>query len=128
MQRLIQKHGIKTHGKHKFRVTKTDSKHNLPIAPNVLDRNFPVAAPNLAVVIDLFSRKVVGWSMRPDIQRSLVIDALELAWLARNPGKKAGLLFHSDRGSQYASEDFAKVLEHCSITPSTSRLWKSRKP
>ena len=91
----------------------------MPIAPDVLDRNFIVAAPNLAwvgdftyiatgegwlflaVVIDLFSRKVVGWSMRPDMQRSLVIGALEMAWLARNPSQKAGLFFHSDRGSQY---------------------------
>ena len=139
VQRLMQTHGIQARGKRKFRVATTDSKHNLPIAPNILDRNFTVAAPNrawvgdftyiatdegwlfLAVVIDLFSRKVVGWSMRPDMQRSLVIDALEMAWLARNPGKNAELLFHSDRGSQYASDDFAKVLEHCSITPSMSR-------
>ena len=75
----------------------------------------------LAVVIDLFSRKVIGWSMRPDMHRDLVIDALEMAWYQRNPGKQAGLIFHSDRGSQYASEDFAKVLEHCAITPSMSR-------
>jgi putative transposase len=52
----------------------------------------------LAVVIDLFSRKVVGWSMRPDMQRNLVIDALEMAWLGPNPDKKAGLIFHSDCG------------------------------
>ena len=75
----------------------------------------------LAVVIDLFSRKVVGWSMRPDMQRNLVIDALEMAWFARNPGKKTGLLFHSDRGSQYASDDFSKVLKEHGITPSMSR-------
>jgi transposase InsO family protein len=71
----------------------------------------------LAVVIDLFSRKVVGWSMRPDMQRNLVIDALEMAWLGRNPGKRTGLIFHSDRGSQYASE----VLKEHGITPSMSR-------
>jgi transposase InsO family protein len=139
VQRLMKKHGIHARGKRKFRVTTTDSKHNLPIAPNVLDRKFVVAAPNqawvgdftyisteegwlfLAVVIDLFSRKVVGWSMRPDMHRNLVIDALEMAWFRRNPGKWIGLIFHSDRGSQYASEDFAKVLEHCTITPSMSR-------
>ena len=139
VQRLMQKHGIQARGKRRFRVVTTDSRHQLPIAPNVLDRNFTVAAPNqawvgdftyvateegwlfLAVVIDLFSRKVVGWSMRPDMHRDLVIDALEMAWLKRNPGKQAGLIFHSDRGSQYASEDFAKMLEHCSITPSMSR-------
>jgi putative transposase len=139
VQRLMQQHGIQARGKRRFRVTTTDSRHDLPIAPNRLDRNFTVAAPNqawvgdftyvatgqgwlfLAVVIDLFSRKVVGWSMRPDMHRNLVIDALSMAWLGRNPGKQAGLIFHSDRGSQYASEDFAKMLGHCSITPSMSR-------
>jgi transposase InsO family protein len=139
VQRLMQQHGIQARGKRRFHVNTTDSQHDLPIAPNRLDRNFTVAAPNqawvgdftyiateegwlfLAVVIDLFSRKVVGWSMRPDMHRDLVIDALRMAWLGRNPGKQAGLIFHSDRGSQYASEDFRKVLEHCSITPSMSR-------
>jgi len=139
VQRLMQQHGIQARGKRRFRVSTTDSRHDLPIAPNRLDRNFSVAAPNqawvgdityiateegwlfLAVVIDLFSRKVVGWSMRPDMHRDLVIDALSMAWLGRNPGKQTGLIFHSDRGSQYASEDFRKVLEHCSITPSMSR-------
>jgi transposase InsO family protein len=139
VQRLMQQHGIQARGKRRFHVNTTDSRHDLPIAPNRLDRNFTVAAPNqawvgdftyiateegwlfLAVVIDLFSRKVVGWSMRPDMHRDLVIDALRMAWLGRNPGKQAGLIFHSDRGSQYASEDFRKVLEHCSITPSMSR-------
>ena len=139
VQRLMQQHGIQARGKRRFRVSTTDSRHDLPIAPNRLDRNFTVAAPNqawvgdityiateegwlfLAVVIDLFSRKVVGWSMRPDMHRDLVIDALWMAWLVRNPGKQAGLLFHSDRCSQYASEDFAKMLEHCSIAPSMSR-------
>ena len=75
----------------------------------------------LAVVIDLFSRKVVGWSMRPDMQRNLVIDALEMAWFKRNPGKTTELIFHSDRGSQYASDDFSEVLEEHGITPSMSR-------
>jgi putative transposase len=135
----MQKHGIHARGRRKFRVITTDSKHNLPIAPNLLDRNFTPAAPNqawvgdftyiateegwlfLAVVIDLFSRKVIGWSMRPDMHRNLVIDALEMAWFQRNPSKQAGLIFHSDRGSQYSSDDFRKVLEHCSITPSMSR-------
>ena len=139
VQRLMQQHGIQARGKRRFRVATTDSKHDLPIAPNVLDRNFTVAAPNhawvgdftyiptaegwlfLAVVIDLFSRKVVGWSMQPDMRRNLVIDALEMAWLGRNPGKQAGLIFHSDRGSQYASEDYTKVLQGHGITPSMSR-------
>ncbi len=139
VQRLMQQHGIHARGKRKFRVTTTDSRHDLPIAPNVLDRKFMVAAPNqawvgdftyiateegwlfLAVVIYLFSRKVVGWSMRPDMHRDLVIDALQMAWYQRRPSKQAGLIFHSDRGSQYASEDFAKMLEHWAITPSMSR-------
>ena len=139
VQLLMQKHGIQARGKRRFRVATTDSKHGLPIAPNVLDRKFIVAAPNqawvgdftyiateegwlfLAVVIDLFSRKVVGWSMRPDMQRDLVIDALEMAWFKRNPGKEAGLIFHSDRGSQYASDDFSEVLKDHGITPSMSR-------
>jgi transposase InsO family protein len=139
VRRLMQKHGIQARGKRRFRVTTTDRRHDLPIAPNVLDRNFTVAAPNqawvgdltyiatgegwlfLAVVIDLFSRKVVGWSMRPDMQRSLVIDALQMAWFKRNPGKQAALIFHSDRGSQYASDDFSEVLKEHGITPSMSR-------
>jgi putative transposase len=139
VQRLMQKHGIQARGKRRFRVATTDSNHNLPIAPNVLDRNFTMAAPNqawvgdftyiptaegwlfLAVVIDLFSRKVVGWSMQPDMRRNLVIDALEMAWLGRNPCKLSGLIFHSDRGSQYASEDYNKVLQRHGITPSMSR-------
>jgi transposase InsO family protein len=139
VQRLMQKHGIQARGKRRFRVATTDSRHNLPIAPNLLDRKFIVAAPSqarvgdftyiateegwlfLAVVIDLFSPKVVGWSMRPDMQRNLVLDALEMAWLCRNPGKQAGLTFHSDRGSQYASDDFTWVLQGHGITPSMSR-------
>ena len=139
VQRLMQEHGIQARGKRRFRVMTTDSRHDLPIAPNLLDRNFTVAAPNtawagdityiateegwlyLAVVIDLFSRQVVGWSMRPDMQRNLVIDALEMAWYQRRPDKKAGMIFHSDRGSQYASDDFRQLLEEYGITPSMSR-------
>jgi putative transposase len=149
----MQKHGIQARGKRKFRVATTDSRHNLPIARNVLDRNFTVAAPNqawvgdltyigteqgwlfLAVAIDLFSRKAVGWSMRPDMRRNLVIDALQMAWYGRNPDQKAGPIFHSDRGSQYrgphgqvfvrgvehASDDFSEVLKEHGITPSMSR-------
>jgi putative transposase len=139
VQRLMQEHGIQARGKRRFRVMTTDSRHDLPIAPNRLDRNFTVAAPNtawsgdityiateegwlyLAVVIDLFSRQVVGWSMRSDMRSNLVIDALEMALYQRRPEKKAGLLFHSDRGSQYASGDFRQVLEAYAITPSMSR-------
>jgi putative transposase len=139
VQRLMQKHGIRARGKQRFRVVTTDSKHGLAIAPNVLDRKFSVEAPNqvwvgdltyiptaegwlfLAVVIDLFSRKVVGWSMRPDMQRELVVDALDMAWFGRNPGRQTGLIFHSDRGSQYASDDFSQLLKRHGIVPSMSR-------
>jgi putative transposase len=139
VQRLMQEHGIRARGKRRFRVATTDSRHDLPIAPNLLDRNFAPAAPNqawagdityiateegwlfLAVVIDLFSRRVVGWSMQPEMRRNLVIDALQMAWFRRSPGKTAGLIFHSDRGSQYASMEFREVLETRGIKASMSR-------
>jgi len=138
VQRLMQQHGIRARGKRRFRITTTDSRHDLPIAPNLLNRNFTAAAPNqawtgdityiateegwlfLAVVIDLFSRKVVGWSMRPDMHRRLVIDALEMGVYQRRP-HPGGLIFHSDRGSQYASEDFRAVIDKHGILASMSR-------
>ena len=138
VQKLMQQQGIRARGKRRFKVT-TDSAHDLPIAPNRLDRQFTVDAPNkvwtgdityiatdegwlfLAVVIDLFSRQVVGWSMREDMRRELVIDALRMAWFKRHPGKQAGLIFHSDRGSQYANQDFRDALEAYGITSSMSR-------
>ena len=64
----------------------------------------------LAVVLDLFNRQVVGWSLGEDMRRELVIDALEMAWFGRRPGRKTGLMFHSDRGSQYASQPFRELL------------------
>jgi putative transposase len=139
VQRLMQQHGIRARGTRRFRVTTTDSRHGLPIAPNLLNRNFAVAAPNrawtgdityipthegwlfLAVVIDLFSRRVVGWSMQPQRHSNLVIDALEMAWLRRSPDRNAGHIFHSDRGSQYASREFSGLLVECGITASMSR-------
>jgi putative transposase len=138
VQTLMQRHGIRAKGKRRFKVT-TDSNHSLPIAPNLLDRQFTVAAPDrvwagdityiatdegwlfLAVVIDLFSRQVVGWSLRDDMTSSLVMDALRMAWFRRHPGKHAGLMFHSDRGSQYASADFRATLKEYGITASMSR-------
>ena len=138
VQRLMQQHGIRARGKRRFRVVTTDSRHDLPIAPNLLNRNFTPARPNqawtgdityieteegwlfLAVVIDLFSRRVVGWSLQPHMERSLVIDALDMAWQQRRP-VEGELLFHSDRGSQYASQDFARLLDKHGITASMSR-------
>jgi putative transposase len=138
VQRLMQQHGIRARGKRRFRVVTTDSHHDLPVAPNLLNRNFTAAQPNqcwagdityiateegwlfLAVVIDLFSRKVVGWSLHPDMDRSLVIDALEMGIFQRCPSK-GQMIFHSDRGSQYASDDFRAVLERHGIRASMSR-------
>lgn len=110
----------------------TDSKHDLPIAENRLNQEFTASRPNekwvtdityvwtkegwlyLAVVLDLFSRKVVGWSMNAHMERGLVIAALTMALQARQPPK--GLLHHSDRGSQYASNDYQKLLtEGCPL-------------
>jgi putative transposase len=139
VQRLMQQHSIRARGKRRFRVMTTDSRHSLPIAPNLLDRKFTVAVPNqvwvgdftyiptaegwlfLAVVMDLFSRRIIGWSMRPDMQRDLVMDALEMAWMGRSPDKKGSLIFHSDRGSQYASEEYSELLQGHGITASMSR-------
>jgi putative transposase len=138
VQQLMQQHGIRARGKRRFRVT-TDSRHGLPIAPNLLNRNFTVAAPNrvwagdmtyiqteegwlfLAVVLDLFSRRIVGWSLREDMRSELVVDALRMAWFQRSPDRRTELIFHSDRGSQYASSDFNQVLNERSIRPSMSR-------
>ena len=111
LQTLMRQNGIRAKGKRRFKIT-TDSNHDLPIAPNpLLNRQFTVTRPNaawagditciatdggwpyLAIVIDLFSRQVVGWSMRADITRDLVIDALRMAWFKRHPDKRAGLIF-----------------------------------
>lgn len=139
VQRLMQRHGIRARGKRRFRVATTDSRHALPIAPNLLERNFAVAAPNrvwtgdltyiptaegrlfLAVVMDLFSRRIVGWALREDLGREIAIDALRMAWFGRSPGRDAGLIFHSDRGVQYASREFRELLAECGITASMSR-------
>ena len=127
VRKLMQRHGIKAWGKGKFVVT-TDSKHDLPIAPNLLARDFAPAAPNqtwssdityiatdegwlyLTAVLDLFSRQVVGWSMRPHMQTSAVTDALRMAWFQRRPAP--GLIFHSDRGSQYSSSHGSEKNSH----------------
>jgi putative transposase len=136
VQQAMQTHGIKARGKRKFVVT-TDSKHALPIAPNLLNREFTVDAPNsvwtsdityiatgegwlyLAAVIDLFSRQVVGWSMQPHMQASLVTDALRMAWFRRQPAP--GLVFHSDRGSQYCGNEFQAALKGYGMKSSMSR-------
>ena len=134
--RLMHEQGIAAKTKRKFRCT-TDSSHNLPVADNLLDRQFEPAAVNrawvadityiptregwlyLAAVEDWYSRQVVGWSMGERISSRLVVDALEMALSRRLPGQ--GLVAHSDRGSQYASDDYQRLLGRHGITCSMSR-------
>jgi transposase InsO family protein len=134
--RLMRREGIAAKTKRKFRVT-TDSNHGRPVAENVLDRRFEPEAPNqawaadityvatgegwlyLAAVEDLHSRRIVGWSMSERIDSRLVVDALEMALAARRPGQ--GLVAHSDRGSQYASEHYQGLLARHGIVCSMSR-------
>ena len=135
--RLMKKLGIGAHKKRKFKAT-TDSEHDLPIAQNILGRNFTTTEPDqawvadmtyiwttegwlyLAVIIDLFSRRVVGWSMAEHMRTELVLTALEAALGQRVPSQ-TGLVFHSDRGSQYASRDYQDALLKADITCSMSR-------
>jgi putative transposase len=134
--RLMHAAGLACKTKRKFKAT-TDSKHNLPVADNLLDRQFTVQEPNqayvgdityihtregwlyLAVVIDLYSRQVVGWSMDGNMRAKLVNDALLMAIWKRKPDK--GLLSHTDRGSQYASDSHRKLLKLYGIRQSMSR-------
>jgi transposase InsO family protein len=134
--RLMRKCGLKARRRRKYRVT-TDSKHNFPVAENLLAREFFSAGPNqvwasdityiwtmegwlyLAAVIDLHSRMVVGWSMSERIDRSLVLGALSMAVGRRSPGP--GLIHHSDRGSQYASNDYQAALSQHKMLCSMSR-------
>jgi putative transposase len=135
--KLMKAHGIRAKGPRRF-VRTTDSKHKLPVAENLLARDFDPSGPNqswsadityiptregwlyLAVVEDLFSRMIVGWSMDETMESRLVVDALEMALRRRRPG--AGLLAHSDRGSQYASDHYQRVLASEGITCSTSEV------
>lgn len=132
---LMRQRGIRAKAPKRF-VRTTDSSHRLPVAENVLDREFEPEGPNerwcadityiptregwlyLAVVEDLFSRMIVGWSMADSMESRLVVDALEMAIRRRRPG--AGLVAHSDRGSQYPSEHYQRVLASEGITCSMS--------
>ena len=134
---IMREHGIRAKGPRR-RVRTTDSNHGLPVAGNVLDRDFAPAGPNatwsadityvptadgwlyLAVVEDLFSRMIVGWAMGGAMTSRLVVDALAMAVCRRLPG--AGLVAHSDRGSQYASEHYRSFLGRQGITCSMSRV------
>jgi transposase InsO family protein len=134
--RLMCENGLKSRRVRRRRVT-TQSNHGLPVAPNVLSREFSAERPNqkwvsdityvptdegwlyLAVVLDLFSRRVVGWSLQEHMTRELVMAAFQQA--ARARGLAAGLLFHSDRGGQYASDDFVDLIGVFEVTQSMSR-------
>jgi len=136
--KLMRQNDIRAKSARKFRCRTTDSNHTLPVAENLLDRQFDLGAPNeawvadityiptregwlyLAVVEDLYSRKVVGWSMAATMESRLVVDALEMAVKRRLPDE--GLVAHSDRGSQYASEHYQLLLGKHGITCSMSEV------
>jgi putative transposase len=134
--RLMRTAGLRARGHRRFRTT-TDSRHSLAIKQNLLDRQFTMPTANqgwvtditylwtlegwlyLAVIIDLFSRRVVGWSLGERLERSIVLDALKMALQHRHPPQ--GLLHHSDRGSQYASHEYQELLAVHGIQSSMSR-------
>jgi len=136
VERIMRKKGLKARKKRRF-IKTTDSNHDYPIAQNIVNRNFKVSIPDktyvsdityvwtlegwlyLCAVIDLFSRRVVGYSMSDKIDSVLVSDALKMALLNRKP--ENGLIFHSDRGSQYASYEFRDLLAKHGIVQSMSR-------
>ncbi len=133
---IMHKRGLRPVWRRKF-VHTTDSRHDLPVAPNLLNREFDPVSPNaawvadltyirtgtgwmyLAAVLDLFSRKIVGWAMAPSMPAELVCQALQMAIGQR--GVSPGLIVHSDRGSQYASEPHRELLGQYGLTASMSR-------
>ena len=137
IERLMRHHGIRAIMARPHRVRTTDSRHDLPIAPNLLDRNFVAPAPNcvwladityvetdqgwlyLATVMDLYSRRIVGWAMAEHLRAELPLAALQMAIAAKRPG--AGLIHHSDRGVQYASADYRKLIQSAGFRASMSR-------
>ena len=128
--------GLRSKIRRKYKVT-TDSKHNFPVAPNLLERNFTAQVPDtvwvsditylatrtgwlyLTVIIDLFSRIVVGWALSSSLSHEMVVVALKRAIRRRRPAK--GLIFHSDRGVQYACNDFRQELDKHEFIQSMSR-------
>lgn len=136
VERLMRENGIRSKVRRKFRVT-TDSNHNLPVAPNLVKRDFSADAPNrlwvtditylwtmegwlyLAAIIDVFSRKVVGWSMQDRLTLPLVLKALDMAVSREKPAP--GLIHHSDQGCQYAAHEYQAELRRYGIVCSMSR-------
>ncbi|MGY3530930.1 putative transposase [Bradyrhizobium embrapense] len=137
IERLMRRHGIRAIMARPRRVRTTDSFHDFPIVPNLLKRNFIATASNqiwladithvetdqgwlyLATVIDLYSRKIVGWAMADHLRADLPLAALRMAISAQRPG--AGLIHHSDRGVQHASADYRKLLQSAGLRASMSR-------
>jgi putative transposase len=134
--KLMRQGKIRANTRRRFVPCTTDSAHNKPVADNLLDRDFAASAPNqkwladityvdtdegwlfLAAVLDCFSRRIVGWAMSDAMPADLVSDALKMALLHRQPS--GDLLHHSDRGSQYASDEFQGLLARQAITCSMS--------
>lgn len=137
IERLMRGAGLRGLAALPRRTRTTDSRHGYPIAPNRLGRNFTTQAPNqvwladltyiptgegwlyLATVLDLFTRKIVGWCMRPTLHVEIALDALQMAIQRQRPAP--GLIHHSDRGIQYAAEAYRSALARAGITPSMSR-------
>jgi putative transposase len=137
IERLMRQQGIRAIMARPRRVRTTDSRHDLPIAPNLLDRDFTADAPNriwltdityietdrgwlyLAAVMDLHSRKIVGWAMADHLRADLPLAALKMAITAQRPGP--GLIHHSDRGVQYASAEYRKLIQATGFKASMSR-------
>ena len=136
VRRLMRELGLEAKAPKRYKAT-TDSRHSFPLAPNLLNRKFDVDKLNrfwttdityvwtlegwlyLAVVLDLYSRQIVGWAMDKRMKTQLVLDALAMAYWRRKPAP--GLLHHSDRGSQYACHDYRKRLNQYDMVASMSR-------
>ena len=137
VERLMRHHGIRARMRRQFRVRTTDSHHDLPIAPNLLEQTFVATRPNqiwladitcvptsegwlyLAVVLDHFTRKIAGWAMRGHMRAEWTIAVLTMAIQRQKP--LAGLIHHSDRGGQYAAADYRKVLGAAGMIQSMGR-------
>lgn len=136
VERIMRHHGLRSRPKRRF-VATTNSNHDYPVAPNILDQRFQVQAPNrvwltdityirtfegwlyLAAVMDLFSRNIVGWSMSETMTTDLTLSALNMAIQSRRPLK--GLIHHSDRGVQYACHAYQQALRQNGMQCSMSR-------
>jgi putative transposase len=137
IERLMRHHGIRAIMARPRRMRTTDSRHDFPIAPNLLERNFIAVAPNriwladityietdqgwlyLATVMDLYSRKIVGWAMADHLRAELPLAALAMAIAIQRPS--VGLIHHSDRGVQYASAEYRKMMQSAGFHASMSR-------